>query len=210
MPQGIYLDLDGTLATPAILGEHNAPAPAAGWALGDAGITLHAGTVTDLFRPGECVYLKRSAGRAAFSPELGVACSPALRFRRIMVNQHAPAAIGVVPLQVTDLAAPAAGAAQAFRTANVSFSKYNEQGYQFTVPVGEGRGFWLHWLLPQRVDPDALRLHKMDKMEAGDYVQVAVKEGEVRSTKAVCPAEPASLRFTLRSCLLCEQAVPCR
>ena len=140
--QGVFLDVDGTLATSGILGAHNAPSSAAGWTLGSPGVTVHSGVDTDMFRNGECVYLARNAGSAP-DATFGVACSPALQFKRVMLNGHSPNTLQTWPLQVTDLAAPrqSAGAlvpAQAYRTANVTFSKYNEHGYQILVPTGAG------------------------------------------------------------------------
>ena len=178
---------DGTLATAAVLGAHNKPASAASpaWSLGAPGTTLHSGVDTDLFRPGECVYLRRAAG-APPDGRFGVACGPSLHFKRIMLNNHRPNALLNRDLQVTDLAAPRSGTPagapaplQAYRTANVTFSKYNELGYQFLVATGSSRSFWLHWQLPQRVDPDAFTLHKMDKMGADDYVTLVAKEAQV-------------------------------
>jgi hypothetical protein len=191
--QGVFLDVDGTLATSAVLGTHNAPAAGTGWALGNAGITLHSGIDTDLFRPSECAYLARRAGGAA-DPTFGVACSPALRFKRVMLNGHAPNTLLTWPLQVTDLASPRSSSdggsgspavAQALRTANVTFSHYNEEGYQFMVASGPQRSYWVHWALPQRVDPDRFTLHTMDLMEEGDYVMIAAKEAQVRCCAAV-------------------------
>ncbi|KAG2491954.1 hypothetical protein HYH03_009686 [Edaphochlamys debaryana] len=160
--QGVYQDLDGTLLNAATIPASLLPA---GWALGP-GATWHSAVDSELFDPAECVYL-RSAANAAAAPITndGAICSSALTFRRIMLNNHGPDALKFKDLRVTSLATN--------RTSVVHFTKYNEDGYQFTVPTG--RDYWVHWDTPDRVDPEEFTLHKMDLMTPDHYVIVSSK-----------------------------------
>jgi hypothetical protein len=65
-----------------------------------------------------------------------------------------------------------------FRSSAAMYSKENEAGYQFTVATR--REYWLHWDLPQRVDPDRFTLRKMDPVNAQDYLLFSARETQVR------------------------------
>ena len=67
--------------------------------------------------------------------------------RRVMLNSHTPDSIKFRDLLVTNETSQ--------RTSIVKFSKYNEQGYQFTVATK--RDYWLHWDQDVRVDPETVR-----------------------------------------------------
>ncbi|KXZ47885.1 hypothetical protein GPECTOR_32g498 [Gonium pectorale] len=147
--QGVYLDTDGSLVNAANLPpELSESLP---WPVGTSGATWHSAVESELFNPVECTYVRgvRTSNNGAF-------CSPDLIFRRIMLNQHTPAAIMYRDLLVTSVATN--------RTSIVHFTNYNEQGYQFTAATR--RDYWLHWDTDARVDPDFYRLHKMDPMNA--------------------------------------------
>ena len=55
----------------------------------------------------------------------------------------------------------------------VAFSKYNENGYQFTLATQ--RTYWVSWVGDVRVDQNAMTLHKMDKSDNSSYVYIRSK-----------------------------------
>ncbi|KAG2496270.1 hypothetical protein HYH03_005503 [Edaphochlamys debaryana] len=160
--QGVFQDMDGSLINadtiPASLQPNN-------WALGP-GTTWHSAVESELFDPNECVYLRPETNADADPiTNDGAICSPALTFRRIMLNGHGPEFIKFKDLKLTSLATN--------RTSLVHFTKYNEEGYQFTVPTG--RDYWVHWDMPFRVDPEEFQLHKMDLMKPEHHVFISSK-----------------------------------
>ncbi|KXZ54727.1 hypothetical protein GPECTOR_4g796 [Gonium pectorale] len=162
--QGIFLDTDGTLLNSQTLPASLVPGPSAGWSLGP-GATWHSAVESELFDPEECVYV-----RGAVTSNNGAFCSPALTFRRVMLNQHGPEALFYNDLRLTSL--------KTNRTSIVHFTNYNELGYQFTVATG--RDYWVHWAKGFRLDPEAYRLHKMDLMDGTNLVYVSSKYIQVK------------------------------
>jgi hypothetical protein len=123
-------DTDGSLFNPANLpASVLAPALAAGWGA-RPGVTWHSAVESSLFSPAECVYAGGNAN--AWN---GAFCSPDLLFRRMMLNEHGPSALVYNDLLLVSLATN--------RSSRVHFSKYNENGYQFTVPTT--RNYWVQW-----------------------------------------------------------------
>lgn len=74
-----------------------------------------------------------------------------------MLNGHQPASLVPRPLLLTDL--------RNNRTSTVFFTHYNDDGYQYTIPVG--RDYWHTWAMPFRVDPESYRYHRMDPLAVG-------------------------------------------
>ncbi|KXZ47884.1 hypothetical protein GPECTOR_32g497 [Gonium pectorale] len=146
--QVVFLDTDGSLVN-----ARNVPPEiwnAFPWPVGAPGATWHSAVENELFDPVECTYVRgvRTSNDGAF-------CSPDLIFRRVMLNQHTPSAIMFRDLLVTSVATN--------RTSVVHFTKYNEDGYQFTAATR--RDYWVHWDTVYRADPDVFRLHKLDPMD---------------------------------------------
>ncbi|GIM05166.1 hypothetical protein Vretimale_9611 [Volvox reticuliferus] len=163
--QGIFLDTDGTLLNNKTLPSTLLPDPGTNVNLGP-GATWHSAVESDLFDPVECKYVRdtRTSNNAAY-------CSNALTFRRVMLHGHTPDSIMYKDLILTSLATN--------RTSLVHFTKYNELGYQFTVPTK--RDYWVHWDMPFRIDPDTFELHKMDLMDTSDYVYITSKHIQVKN-----------------------------
>ena len=132
--QGIYQDTDGSL-----LNAQTLPSLPSNFSLGP-GATWHSAVDNNLFDPAECVYMRGTA-----TSNDGAYCSPALQFRRVMLNRHDPESLAFRNLRVTATATN--------RTSLVYFTVYNEHGYQFTVPVN--RNYWVHWDSVFRVDPSS-------------------------------------------------------
>lgn len=158
--QGVLMDLDGSLLNFATL-PGSTPT---GWQLGQCsidrgaqmnvprqGCTLHSSIENDLFRPEECFRLDHLSA---------VVCRPDMTFRRVMINRHTPQFIAFNDLLVVDRATN--------RSTRLHQSKYNDNGYMFTVP--SGRRYWMHWDRPQRVDPTRYQVHKMDVLTKEDWV----------------------------------------
>ena len=136
--QGVFLDTDGSLVNsnnfPADLLPADIPA--------GAGATWHSAVESQLFNTSECVYVR---GRQTAND--GAWCSPALTFRRVMLNGHGPAALASKDLLLTSRANN--------RTSIVHFTRYNEDGYQFTVATQ--RDYWIQWNLQYRLDAEQYR-----------------------------------------------------
>ncbi|KXZ43941.1 hypothetical protein GPECTOR_77g37 [Gonium pectorale] len=158
--QGIFLDTDGTL-----LNENTLPASMlpTTFSLGP-GSTLHSTVESELFDPAECVYSRDAAEGDVVGYETAF-CSPLLVFRRVMLHEHGPDTLFYKPLRLTSLSTN--------RTSLVHFTKYNEQGYQFTVATT--RDYWVHWELFYRLDPEYYTLHKLDLMDGDDMVMLTSK-----------------------------------
>ncbi|GIL91633.1 hypothetical protein Vretifemale_19242 [Volvox reticuliferus] len=162
--QGIFLDTDGTLLNNKTLPSSLLPDPGTNVNLGP-GATWHSAVESELFNPVECKYVRdtRTSNNAAY-------CSNTLTFRRVMLHGHTPSSILYTDLLLTSVATN--------RTSLVHFTKYNELGYQFTVPTK--RNYWVHWNMPFRIDPDTFELHKMDLMDSSDYVYITSKHIQVK------------------------------
>ncbi|GFR40478.1 hypothetical protein Agub_g1045 [Astrephomene gubernaculifera] len=157
--QGIFLDTDGSLINNYTLPLELLPGAAANWTYGP-GATLHSAVDNELFDPSECFYMPNTSA----SPN-GVYCSPALTFRRVMLNDHQPEVLTAKNLVVVSLATN--------RSSRVHQTHYNEDGYQFTVATG--RDYWLQWDMPYRLDPVSYTLHKMDLMDVPHFVHLTNK-----------------------------------
>ena len=116
--------------------------------LGHPGMTLHADN--GLLRDDEC--WAYAGGRI---------CKPGLVFRRHMLNGHQPDALKFNALLVRDLATG--------QSSRVQFSKYNDQGYQWTVATQ--RDYELSWDTPARVDPAAFTIHHVDGLGDAHWVR---------------------------------------
>lgn len=122
--QGVFLDLDGSLLNNATLPPALRPRAGASWSLGP-GASWHSGVENDMFDPAACVYANRTS--SPITTNDGVVCSPALTWRRTMLNQHAPEDLAFRDLLLTSLATN--------RTSVVHFTKYNvstERGSDLT------------------------------------------------------------------------------
>ncbi|GIL53442.1 hypothetical protein Vafri_9024 [Volvox africanus] len=162
--QGVFLDTDGTLLNNKTLPTGLLPDLGSNVTLGP-GATWHSAVESELFDPVECKYVRdtRTSNNAAY-------CSNALTFRRVMLHGHTPDSIEFKDLILTSVATN--------RTSLVHFTKYNEQGYQFTVATK--RDYWVHWDMPFRLDPETFELHKMDLMDTSDYVYITSKHIQVK------------------------------
>ena len=119
-----------------------------------AGRTLHAGENGLLEGEPLC-----SPSDPLGSPE-GWVCGPELVFRRVMLNGHKPNALRFYDLLVT--------LPETNSTSVVSFTKYNDNGYQWTNVVG--RDHWLHWDLDVRTDPEKFQLHESEQMDPSSFM----------------------------------------
>lgn len=72
-----------------------------------------------------------------------------------MLNYHQPDSIFPRPLLLMREGAPGADPALPAPRSTVFFTHYNDDGYQYTVPVG--REYWHTWSMPFRVDPSRYR-----------------------------------------------------
>jgi hypothetical protein len=82
--QGVFLDTDGSLLNADTLPAGLLPS---GWSLGP-GASWHSAVENDMFNPDECVYVRGSTAPGTSND--GALCSPALTFRRVMLNGHGP------------------------------------------------------------------------------------------------------------------------
>ncbi|EFJ47177.1 hypothetical protein VOLCADRAFT_92355 [Volvox carteri f. nagariensis] len=162
--QGVYLDTDGTLLNNKSLPASLLPNVGTNVTLGP-GATWHSSVESELFDPNECKYVRNTR-----TSNNGAYCSPGLSFRRVMLHGHTPESIMFKDLILTSLATN--------RTSLVHFTKYNENGYQFTVATT--RDYWVQWDMPFRFDPDTYQLHKMDLMNTSDYVYITTKHIQVK------------------------------
>ena len=121
---------------------------------GPSGQTLHAGNNGLLEGEPLC------RGAEAEGSPGGWVCGPELVFRRVMLNSHKPSAMKFYDLLVT--------LEETNSTSRVQFSKYNDNGYQWTNVVA--RDHWLHWDTPTRLDPEQFSLHESEQMDPGSYM----------------------------------------
>ncbi|KAK3258451.1 hypothetical protein CYMTET_32501, partial [Cymbomonas tetramitiformis] len=156
--QGILLDMDGSL-----VGDQACARLGGAWCGTEGGLpgaTLVA--AHGLLLPEECddtdtAFPGAAAGGSAV-------CRPGLVHRRVMINGHKPSS--VIKFYNLNVSRWQDGA---LRMDSIPFSKYNDQGYQFTVVAG-GRDYELSWATPYRVDPRAYQAHDMEALEVGDAV----------------------------------------
>jgi hypothetical protein len=137
-PQGILLDVDGSLINNRTLPAALLPAAGSGGPSAGPGATLHSGIGHLLYGPSDCVYFSSATSTAidtgglqAFTPDGPASpadsmwCSPSLVFRRAQLGAASPAS--TAPIYLVDAATN--------RSSLVQYSSANEGGggWQFTV-----------------------------------------------------------------------------
>ncbi|MED6307017.1 MAG: hypothetical protein VX563_03340, partial [Planctomycetota bacterium] len=164
--QGTFIDLDGSLVGDALCAQRGwceplTDTPNAGWA-----VLAH----NSLSLPSECA---RSLDGLA--NHAGMACRAGLMYRRVMMKELLPDALGTSPLLVSryhdDCPLNEYGFGECL--AEVPFSPFNDAGYQLALPVGLGddgedsvREYELHSAHADGVEFEAFLLHSLDAFTA--------------------------------------------